>query len=222
MISRARSPRALDFVLGPLHSGALAPEHLVDLRKSGLTGSTITLHRIRSVPPDLIGRLLGFDPAGVVSAMLLPFPNPMGGWFDHIRMKMFPTLTDAAGHTIKYLGPRGMAPRLYFPIPTTPAVLAGAEALWLTEGCKKALAVAQLGIPVVGFEGIEAWHAKATQDLLTDFDLIPLSGRVMELVPDGDVAINPSVRRGVERLAAALAARGARPRLVTLPSELAA
>jgi hypothetical protein len=93
---------------------------------------------------------------------------------------------------------------------------------WCVEGVKKCLAVAQLGLPAVGFEGIEGWHAKGSRDLLPDFERVPLRGRVVELLPDGDWRTNPHVRRGVERFAEALATRGARPRLVVLPAEAAA
>ena len=94
--------------------------------------------------------------------------------------------------------------------------------VWLVEGVKKALAVAQLGLPAVGFEGVEAWHEKGTTALLGDFAAIPLTGRTVELMVDGDVRTNPAVRQGVERLADALRARRARPRLVCLPKEMAA
>jgi hypothetical protein len=218
---RVPSVTTLHLLLSPLYDGALAPAHRADLAKSGLTEETIRTHRIMSVPPDMIRHLLGFDPTGVVSAMVLPFPDPTSGWFDHVRVKIFPTLIDRDGHQVKYLGPCGMAPRLYFPIPAT-AVLSGMAPVWLTEGSKKALAVAQLGLPAVGFEGIEAWHTRGSTDLLPDFDLIPLAGRVVEVVADGDWQINSHVRRGVERLGAALAGRGARPRLVALPAGLAA
>lgn len=42
------------FLLSPIYPASLAPEHLADLRKSGLTDETIRLHRIRSVPPAMI------------------------------------------------------------------------------------------------------------------------------------------------------------------------
>jgi hypothetical protein len=83
------------------------------------------------------------------------------------------------------------------------------------------LAVAQLGLwsDSVAFQG---WHLKGSRDLITDFDLIPLRRRVVELVPDADVQTKPAVHRGAESLAVALAARGALPRLVRLPMECAA
>ena len=102
---------------------------------------------------------------------------------------------------------------------TLDAACVATERLWLVEGAKKALAVAQLGLAAVGFEGIEGWHrGRAVTTLLADFDLIPLAGRLIELVLDGDVETNSAVQGGAARLADALRARGARPRLVRLPT----
>ena len=89
-------------------------------------------------------------------------------------------------------------------------------------GAKKALAVAQLGLPAVAFEGIEAWHTKGTTALLDDFTLISLKDRLVELVPDGDVQTNSAVAHGITKLAGALEARGARVRVVMLPASLEA
>lgn len=211
--------RALEVVLSRHYDGALAPAHREDLRRSGLTDETIRAHYIRSVPPAMIPRLLGFDRDGIVSALLFPFRSPAGGFMDHVSVKVFPPLTDQHEHQVKYLQPRGTPPRLYF-------TLAGLQALhdhrplWLVEGQKKALAVAQLGLPAVGFCEIEGWHRSGSRDLIPDFDAVQLTGRTVELLPDGDVQSNPLVRQAVERFALALRRRGARPRLVLLPREL--
>jgi hypothetical protein len=100
------------------------------------------------------------------------------------------------------------------------AVLESGAALWIVEGEKKALAVAQLGLPAVGICGVEGWHRAGERALLPDFDAIPLHGRTVEVVPDGDFEGNPNVHRAVERLGEALALRGARPRAVLLPSAM--
>jgi hypothetical protein len=208
---------ALRFLLSPIYSCALAPEHLADLRKSGLRDDIIHGHRIMSVPPSLIRQILGFDIAPIRSAMLIPFPDPRtGASMNHVRVKIFPSLQDRRGHTIKYLGPARSEARLYFPWPSLTA-LDGSAPIWLVEGEKKSLAVVQLGLPAVGFSGVEGWHRRGVLDLLPDFWVIQLRGRRVELLPDGDVTTNLNVRRGIERLAAALAIAGARPRLVTLP-----
>jgi len=46
---------------------------------------------------------------------------------------------------------------------------------------------------------------------------VPLEGRVVELVPDGDAATNPDVARGAAAFGEALLARGALARLLVLP-----
>lgn len=210
----------LEMLLSRAYDGALAPEHRADLVKSGLTLATIQAQYLRSVPPGLIGRLLGFDVAGIRSALLFPFRSPANGFMDHTRIKVFPPLQDTAGHTIKYLQPKDSSPRLYFVASCLAEVLAGTTPLWMVEGEKKAAAVAQLGLPAIGFCGVEGWHHRGTSALLTDFDALRLRDRIVELVPDGDYQTNPDVKRAIQRFGGALLARGARPRVVLLPSAL--
>ncbi len=211
---------ALELLLSRYYDGALAPEHLADLQKSGLTAKTIAQQFIRSVPPSMVGRLLGFDLPAIRSALLFPFRAPAGGFMDHVRVKVFPPLTDAHGHTVKYLQPRGSEPRLFFAVSCLHEVLESTEPLWVIEGEKKTLAVAQLRLPAVGISGVEGWHRAGEHRLLPDFDAIRLAGRIVELLPDGDVQTNPLVRHGADRFAQALLRRGAKPRLVLLPREV--
>jgi hypothetical protein len=210
----------LGHLLSRAFDGAVAPEHLADLRKSGLTEERIAQQLIRSVPPALIGRLLGFDIPGIRSALLFPFRAPAGGFMDHVRVKIFPPITDAEGHTIKYLQPRGSGPRLYFVAACLHQVIEGDAPLWIVEGEKKALAIAQLGLPAVGICGVEGWHRGGDDRLLPDFDAIRLRDRIVEVVPDGDYQTNTDVKRAIQRFGYALDERGARPRVVLLPSEL--
>jgi hypothetical protein len=213
----------LDFLLSVLYDhSALAQEHVADLRRSGLTKETIAVQKIRSVPPSMIAQLLGFEIVAVRSAMLIPFPAPAGGFMDHVRMKVFPPITTRSGNTIKYLQPRSSATRLFFPLAAIREAVTSSSPLWLIEGEKKALAVAQLGLPAVGFCGIEGWHVAGARDLSADCHYLQLRDRVVELVPDADIATNPNVHRGVLRFAEALDRAGARVRLVKLPVEGAA
>jgi Domain of unknown function (DUF3854) len=215
--------KTLELLLSSVYPGALAPAHQADLDQSGLSPATIALHKIRSVPPGMISHLLGFSaPKTVTSAYVIPFPDPYGGWLDHVRLKVFPPYRDRRKQLVKYLGPRGAPPRLFFCLATLPVVLHGHAPVWLVEGSKKGLAVAQLGLPAVAIEGIENWHVHDSRALLPDFAAIPLRDRDVELLPDGDWQTNPHVERGVQRLAAALLAAGARPRLVVLPPSIEA
>ena len=209
----------LELLLSRVYDGALAPDHLTDLRKSGLTDEMIGAQHIRSVPPAMIPRLLGASWDRVRSALLFQYASADGGFMDFVRVKIFPSLTDDAG-TIKYLQPPRTSPRLYFVRACLREVLEGETALWLSEGEKKACAVAQLGLPVVGFAGVEGWHEAGREDLLPDFDVIPLEGRVIELLPDADFGTNVNVERAIRRFARALRARGAKPGVRLLPREL--
>jgi hypothetical protein len=208
----------LAFLLSRACEGTLAPEHLQDLRKSGLTDDTIARQKIRSIPPTMINQLLGFETPKVRSAYLIPFVDPRGGWFDHTRMKIFPPIAAETG-TIKYLQPRGSGVRIYFPLVGLAAVLHSAEPVYLVEGEKKALAVAQLGLPAIGLCGIEGWHLGRSRDLHPDLDDVGLSGRIVNLVPDADVRTNEAVHRSVHRLVGALGAHGvAEAKLVLIPA----
>ena len=228
----------LGFLLSTAFDGAIAPVHREDLEKSGLGKDMIQSQHIRSVPPDMIRRLLGLDIAAIKSALLFPFASPDGGFMDHVRVKVFPTILkvtragktrwitaeeqtpeDVKLETVRYLQPNDSAPRLYFIRRCLREVIDGDAPVWLVEGEKKSIAVAQRGLPTVGFCGVEGWHAKGERGLIDDFSALRLHGRIVEVLPDGDYRTNPNVQRAIQRLGAALTAWGARPRVVLLPSE---
>jgi hypothetical protein len=167
----------------------------------------------------MIGPLLGFDRPEIRSGLLFPFRAPGGGFMNHVRMKIFPALTDDKGHAVKYLQPRGSAPRLYFVARCLRRVLESNEPLWITEGEKKACAVAQLGFPVIGLTGVQGWRRKGHSDLLPDFEAIPLDGRRVELLPDTDYQTNPDVALAINTLGIVLRGRGALPFVRLLPLE---
>jgi hypothetical protein len=169
------------------------------------------------------------------SAYLLPFPDPAGGWMDHVKMKVFATATETTdvrgdqveahrekwrynGGARKYIARRRSAPRLFFPLATLPQALEGDDPVFLIEGEKKSLAVAQLGLPAIGLESAWGWHVRGSRALLPDFAFIRLTGRVVELVPDSDIQANPMIANSMRQLADALRAAGGRPRLVLVPA----
>jgi hypothetical protein len=215
--------RDLGFLLSAVYDNALLhPEHLADLRKSGITDETIRVQKIRTIPPRMLDLLAGFTvPAMVTSAYVIPYADPAGGFMPHVRMKVFPPITEGDGPTLKYLQPPRSGVRVFFPIATLAAVVDSDAPLWLLEGEKKSLAVAQRGMPTIGIAGISGWNAPGSRRLHPDFDRIPLMGRVVEIVPDSDWQTHPQVRAAVGALATALAGAGARPRVVVLPDEVA-
>ena len=208
----------LELLLSRIYDGAaLAPAHREDLRKSGVTEATRIAQGIRSVPTSDFDRLLGFPVPTVASLLLIPYPDPVGGYFDMFQVKLFPALVDAAGHSTRYLQPKGTTPRLYFVRSVLSMVIDPTKPIYLVEGAKKAIAAAQLGLAAVGFAGVHGWHVRGSRRLLDDFAQIPLGGRRVELVADGDVATNPAVEAGAADFAEALETAGARVRVVLLP-----
>jgi len=165
----------------------------------------------------MIDQLLGFPAPNVLHAYLIPFADPRGGWLDHVRIKVFPTNVTHAG-TTKYLQPRRSGVRVYFPLAALDAVLHSDAPLYIVEGEKKALSVAQLGLPTIGICGVEGWHLGGGQRLHPDLDDVGLRGRVVHVIPDADVRTNAAVHRAVNRLGEALSARGATAKLVLVPT----
>ena len=209
--------RHLDFLLATIYdSGRLDhPPHLADLHKSSLSDETIRWQKITDVPVHMIDALLGFAMPEVRSAYLIPFADPRGGWMDHVRMKVFPPITRKDG-TIKYLQPKRSGMRIFFPLVTLDAVVNSTDPLYLVEGEKKALSVAQLGLPAIGICGVEGWHLAGSRDLHPDLDRVALQDREVHVLPDGDWRTNPGVNRAAQALAAALARRRARPTMLDL------
>src|SRR5262245_14702815 len=63
----------LDFLLSAVYDGPTRldhPEHVADLRKSGLAAMTIRLQKLTDVPPHMIDQLLGFETPKIRSAYL--------------------------------------------------------------------------------------------------------------------------------------------------------
>jgi hypothetical protein len=208
----------LDFLLSVIYDEVRVdhPAHLADLRRSGLSDETVHLQKITDIPPGMIDQLLGFAAPKVMSAYLIPFPDPRGGWMDHVRMKIFPAITTDA-RTIKYLQPRRSGVRIFFPLATLDAVLHSGDPLHVVEGEKKSLAVAQTRVPTIGICGIEGWHAAGSRDLHPDLDDVGLGNRVVKVIPDADYRTNLLVFAAVRGLGRALNARGAIPHVVHVP-----
>ena len=119
----------------------------------------------------------------------------------------------------KYTQPSGAKPRLYL----TRDVDDGARSLFITEGEKKALAMAcrfQDKAVAVGLGGVWNWTGgKSGEDrmLIHDFTKLHLKGRRVYIVFDSDIVDNQQVQEAERFLADALRKKGARVKLLTLP-----
>jgi AAA domain/Domain of unknown function (DUF3854) len=185
----------------------LHPEHLADLRKSGLSDETIEQAGLFSVRPSDIGKITGI---GKVTS-LLAFPYTAS----FTRYKVFPTHLKVQGKHFRYTQPRGSAVHLYIPPMVRAAVNDPRETLWVVEGEKKALKGCQEGLACVALGGL--WNWLQDGRLIADIQALPLRDRRVVIVPDSDVWRRTDLQAPVMRLAAALAGEGAKPEACVLP-----
>ena len=92
--------------------------------------------------------------------------------------------------------------------------------LWITEGSKKADALASRGACSISLTGV--WGFKGKNELggvvlLADWDHIALKGRAVYLTFDSDVVTKVPVRQALERLAEHILRRGAHALIINLP-----
>ena len=91
-------------------------------------------------------------------------------------------------------------PCAYFPVESLPKLCDGTSPIIMTEGEKKALALAQLGLAAIGIGGIWCGCKKQSDELIDDLEAIDWTNRVAHIVFDYDA--KPETRRMSMPLAA--------------------
>jgi|CXWL01.1.fsa_nt_gi hypothetical protein len=196
---------------------SLAPEHLADLRKSGLSDETIKACGFESVRPHDIKL------TGVESAYCLKYRNLDGTRNCAERWKLFPPIERPEG-TQKYHQAPGTAPSLYIPPLCDWPVIASDPYLpvVITEGEKKAAALCQHEIPTIGVAGTWNWRQRLDSGerlVISTLDLFTWKDRPVELIPDSDCWRPEKIQAlsGFFALAQELISRRAHARFVVLP-----
>jgi hypothetical protein len=129
---------------------------------------------------------------------------------------------NAQGTTLKYEIPLKHGVRLDCPPRCQPRLSNPAEPLWVTEGQKKADALASHGLCAIALLGV--WNFKGKNSwggvtFLNDWDYVALNGREVRIVFDSDVMTKPQVRQALERLIEHLQRKGAHVVAVYLPMD---
>lgn len=190
----------------------LHPDHLAELKKSGLTDATIEAAGIYTVPPSQINKVMGRN-APITSLLAFPYD---GTGFE--RYKLFPSLKDADGQEKKYHQPKGSPVRLYVP----PGFACWNSKWRIAEGEKKALKGTQEGLNVLGLGGIWNFAFKDDNDvpmLIDELRDVPWQTKNVEIIPDGDFKRKEEVAHAVFRMASMLEACGADVAVVVLPGD---
>lgn len=120
---------------------------------------------------------------------------------------------------MKYASPVGTRPRLDVPPLMANAVRTVTAPLWITEGVKKADALASKGLPVVALTGVFNWRSR--MGTLGDWEDIPLKGRTVVICFDADARHNRMVTGAMRRLGMWLESKGAADiRYLIVPEEV--
>jgi hypothetical protein len=198
----------------------LAPEHVDDLRRSGLNDDTIEALLITAVPPHELKHF-----SKVTSACAFPYFNVDGSVNCFKRWKLFPSITTADGHTQKYYQPAGSSTHVYLPplLSWKSTASHSNQSLIFTEGEKKAASACQHGLVTAGVAGVWNWRQRLDTGeafMIPTLDQFVWKDRAVELVPDSDAwredrLIN--VLGGFYAFGQELLSRGATVRLVKLP-----
>lgn len=188
----------------------LNPNHLEDLRQSGLTDDTIRSLGFYSGTASQINAILGFD-AG--PGLVIPYPCIGGGEpFSRVKPDQPPIIDN---HSAKYLSPKGSTVRAYFPPKTQDALKDPMARVIITEGEKKAAKANQEGFPCIGLGGI--WGFSQKHELIPDLVNVDWEGREVFLAPDSDYQNNPHVKLAVFILERWLTKLGASVLMIKIP-----
>lgn len=203
-------------------NSCLSSSHLKMLDDgSGISGAIIEARGYRTVTDHKELTALGFASRQLqVPGLLLPLHATDGSQPFFVFRPDRPREKD--GKPVKYEIPEGQGIRLDCP-PLCRARLADPSVpLWLTEGQKKADALASRGACVVALLGV--WNFKGKNPFggvtfLADWDYVALPGREVRIVFDNDTMRKPEVRKALERLTEHLQRKGAYVRAVYLPQD---
>jgi hypothetical protein len=171
------------------------------LHGRGLTDETIDKARLLSADKDKVTEYLGFNPSQS-GAIIIPYVDPVNG-YDWIYRARLDSPVRANGKEIKYLGAKGIPPRLYFP-PGWGSLLQSQCPIIVTEGEFKALVAQQSGLPTLSVAGVWGWRMKNHEGQsvpIADFGLVKWHGRDVTLAFDNDITDKEPVQKAQIALA---------------------
>ncbi len=211
----------------------LADNHLKMLaEESGISEQVIRERGYRTITSE--GDLVqyGFSPAQRrVPGLLIPLHTTDGEIGLHVYRPDNPrTFEDRSKReadglrpvkVLKYEIPKGAGVRVDCPPASLKGLKNPAIPLYITEGQKKADALASKGACAIDLLGV--WNFKGRNEfggttILADFDFIAWENRAVRIVFDSDVMYKPPVRLALERLTEILQRKGATVSAIYLPN----
>ena len=210
----------------------LSERHLKMLREeSGISEEVIAARGYRTVTDEKELIPLGFSNAQRrAPGLLIPGYGPDGGNSFYTFRPDFARIIENRRkrgpdgeykqRVIKYETPAGSSLRLDCPPACLAQIKDSNSPLWITEGVKKADALASRGLCAVSLYGVFGFKGKnefGGVTWLADWDYVALKGRDARIVFDSDVMQKPEVRKALDRLTEHLRRKGAHVSAVYLP-----
>ena len=197
----------------------LLAHHATMLNASAVSPEVAAERGYVSVTEKTMLARYGFSRAQqIVPGLLIPTYNVRGVVAGYQYRPDHPRALN--GRTIKYESPAGTVGMVNAHPRIIDKLRDPAQALWITEGAKKADAAISVGILCVALPGVWSWrgtNAEGGKTALACWDSVALNDRDVVLAFDSDAATNPNVYDALVRLHGFLTARGAKVRYCTLP-----
>ena len=186
--------------------------HRDDLKQSAISDAIIEARQYRTVTERSDLQLAGFPPLQRnVPTLLIPIYTAAGNLAFYQSKPNSPRHTHN-GKAIKYETPAGFSMVVDVPPTIRQNLLDPSIDLWITEGVKKADSLVSHGLTAIDLLGVWNWrgtNSHGGKTMLPEFDSIALNGRKVILCFDSDATTKKSVQIAMQRLADALAIRGA-------------
>jgi len=199
---------------------SLLPPHRKLIEDSAISLAVAAERGYRSVTKKAELKELGFSPAQCrVPALLIPI---YGVSREIVTYQLRPDAPRIKkGKALKYETPYSTRIRLDVPLLAHEWLKDPKRPLFITEGGRKADAAVSKGLCCIAVLGV--WNWRGTNEdggkmALADWEFIALNDRKVYIVFDSDVMEKKSVHAALARLNAFLELRGAKVRIIYLPS----
>ena len=209
----------------------MLPQHLADLRSSGLSDEQIAACGFRSETDAAKIRAWLNWKAGISAVqklgpcLCIPFFDRNAEYTGYVRLK--PDRPRIKGdRPVKYESPKGSMNRLFIPPGTRSVIDDTAVPLLITEGEKKAAKADQDGFRCIGVTGVWNWttkrevedgHKVGPRELIADMQMFAWNKRRVVIVFDSDITEKPEVQHAEYALFQVLRRCGADVSVARLP-----
>jgi hypothetical protein len=211
----------------------LSQQHLDMLHASAISDDVIRARGYKTISDCNELKQLGFSSSQCrVPGLLLPLHTTDGQVGLNVYRPNNPRVVEDKqkknpdgthpNKVLKYEIPKGAGVRLDCPPQGQPNLINPNIPIWITEGQKKADALASLGECAIALLGVWNFKGKNTYGgitFLADWDFIALNNRDIRIVFDSDLMNNQQVRQSLKRLIELLQRKGAKVSVVYLPND---